>query len=264
MAVLKRHRRVKFVLLGVGWSSASELRLLRAAKLHGMRVVVYLDHWVNYRERFGYPRSNWKENLPHEIWLGDAHGISLARKLFPKQVKLRTVPNRHFAEMQEQYRRLARSGAHAQRDLLFISEPLSKPLNSFGDPSGIRFTETGVLRDLLQCLHRLHFAHTIIVRLHPMERRNKYDHLAARYSKKLALSVSGSHELIHDIAPTRVVVGMDSMALYIASLCGTMSISYIPNSSYRRTLPPHSVVRASSKKALYALLAEALDRKRPI
>ena len=69
------------VLTGTSWSSELERRMILQAKEEGIKCAAYLDHWVNYRERFGFPSQDWMENLPDEIWCGDEYAMQILRKI---------------------------------------------------------------------------------------------------------------------------------------------------------------------------------------
>ena len=49
--------------------------------------MVYLDHWMNYRERFGYPSQGWQKNVPAELWVGDSHALTLVKKDYQKLMR---------------------------------------------------------------------------------------------------------------------------------------------------------------------------------
>src|SRR3989344_7845773 len=71
------------LLVSIDWSSTGVRDILHQAKRRGIHRVVYLDHWVYYRERLGYPQPGWEINLPDEFWAGDSYGLELAMGLFP-------------------------------------------------------------------------------------------------------------------------------------------------------------------------------------
>ncbi|PIT93554.1 hypothetical protein COU00_03730, partial [Candidatus Falkowbacteria bacterium CG10_big_fil_rev_8_21_14_0_10_43_11] len=95
-----------FLLTGTSWASGIEFKYVKQAKKLGVKTAVYLDHWTNYRERFGYPRLGWENNLPEEIWVGDKYALELAKRKFIGKIKLRLVENLYFKEVKKQYRNL--------------------------------------------------------------------------------------------------------------------------------------------------------------
>jgi hypothetical protein len=67
------------VLCGTG-STGFEIFAWRMAKVFGVRTVVWLDHWKNYRERF---ETEDGLSLPDEVWVCDEHAYHLARAALP-------------------------------------------------------------------------------------------------------------------------------------------------------------------------------------
>ena len=59
-----------WLLCGTGWQSDLEWSLIQEAKKQGKKVISFLDHWVNYQERF--TRNNNKY-LPDKIWVGEIY-----------------------------------------------------------------------------------------------------------------------------------------------------------------------------------------------
>ena len=59
-----------WLLSGTSWQSDLEWGLIQEAKKQGKKVISFLDHWVNYQERF--TRNNNKYLLD-EIWVGEIY-----------------------------------------------------------------------------------------------------------------------------------------------------------------------------------------------
>jgi len=102
---LLKNNNIKMVLFGTGWVflSSIELELIKITRKQGIKSVSFIDHWVNYRERFGYPLKNWKNNLPDEIWAGDKYAFLIAKKLFNKILPIKLVKNPYFKEIKNKY-----------------------------------------------------------------------------------------------------------------------------------------------------------------
>jgi len=103
--ILKKNSNVEALLLDTSWESSLEIKFLKEAKKSGIRTIAFLDHWINYRERFGYPYKAWKKNLPDEIWVGDKYAFNLAKKKFPG-IKISLVPNPYFKEIRREYKQI--------------------------------------------------------------------------------------------------------------------------------------------------------------
>ncbi len=239
--ILADYRDVGCLLTGTSWASSVEIDFICVAKRKGLRTVVFLDHWVNYRERFGYPRKNWKENLPNEIWVGDKHALRLAKKKFDGMV-VKYVPNPYFSEIRKEYER-ARESQKSGGGLLFVSEPLNSDINCFGDKRKKVVSEEKILENILEELKRLQFNNKIIVRLHPSENKDKYNKLLDKYKTELTIEKSNKKNAFKDLARVTTVLGMSSMFLVVANLCGKKVISYMPGkSNIKFVLPKEKII----------------------
>ncbi|MBI5412978.1 hypothetical protein HZA42_01350 [Candidatus Peregrinibacteria bacterium] len=226
-----------FILFGIGWSSLFEISALQEALRRGITTVVYLDHWLNYRERFGYPQDGWKKRLPNEIWVGDSYAESIAKKEFP-EILIRFVPNRSFDDAKARYASIADTIKEDPEAVLFLGEPMNEPINAMGMKRKMMFTEFDVLDDMLYVLSKKDEAPPlIIIRLHPSESKDKYNLVIAKYSSLFKIRISEATDLCIDLAAVGVVIGMESMALVVAYLCGKRTISYLPDESKQCGLP---------------------------
>ena len=70
-----------WIICGTSWQSNLEKNAIIYANKINRKVVSFLDHWVNYRERF---ILKGKIHLPSEIWVGDNEAKIIARKEIPE------------------------------------------------------------------------------------------------------------------------------------------------------------------------------------
>ncbi|MCC6563340.1 hypothetical protein IT087_00430 [Candidatus Uhrbacteria bacterium] len=206
------------VVAGPGWNSPLEFEFIKTAKRMKIPTVVYLDHWMNYRLRFGYPRDGWEENLPDEIWVGDEAALRIAQEEFPGMA-ISLVPNEHMHEIRESFSAI-QSKVKEESDLvLFLSEPMSEPTTIFGDLQDVSFDEFGVLQDLISRVKGS--TYRLVVRMHPSESKEKY--------QSFGVKISDEPELLTDLARASVIVGMSTMALAHAAACGKKVWSLWPD-----------------------------------
>lgn len=234
------------VLTSIDWSSDLTTRVRREARKKKIYTIVYLDHWVYYRERLGYPQPGWEAALPDEFWAGDEYSFKLAKELFPG-VSVRLEPNLYFEEVKKDFRQylLENKKSPVADSLLFISEPISATNSVFG-ASHIT-DEHRVLKSLLGALAEANFKKKIIIRFHPSEKPNKYDDLLTRYREKLVIEKSFGRSIYDDLAASSAVVGMESMALVVALLCGKKVVSLLPNCA----LPFPEIQKAASVQNIH-------------
>lgn len=244
--------RPDYLLTGTSWASDFELDFIRHAKNHGIRTASFLDHWFNYRERFGYP-GNWKKNLPDIVFVSDKWAYEIALKNgFPCGI-LRKVENPYFEEITKEARQIKMQYKDNKKNrrirMLCISQPVSRhALKCHSIPDYWGYTEFDVLEDLLKAINmqEKEFATELKIRFHPAEKMNKYSGLLnkKRYrgmSKLISFSNPMTDLLIEDCVWADVVVGSDSMALVVALIIGKYAISYVPNMKKTCYLPQKEI-----------------------
>lgn len=215
------------VLYGTGWQNHIEYHFLAYAKAHTIPSIAFLDHWTNYRERFGYPEKNWEHNLPSFIAAHDQTSFDKAQSFgLPNVI---AIKNYALATQLKEAQNVL--GKIQERDtLLFLSEPTAKvATRSFGDAYAWGFTEKEVFEDILTCKEKFG-CKNILIRLHPSDTPECY--------QAIDPNAEFSHStLLEDIARAKVVIGIDTIALYTAYLLGKKVISYIPSNQRECCVP---------------------------
>jgi hypothetical protein len=212
------------VLCGTGWQSDWELSAIGAARAAGKRSIAFLDHWVNYRERFTRGAS---VVLPDELWVGDAIALDLARRELP-EVPARLVENPYLLDVREALAASPPQPAVDGTRVLYVCEPVREhALKQFGNERHWGYTEEDALRFFLDHAGRLGGSiASIVVRPHPSEPAAKYAPLLR--GCPLPWQFSNQPDLLADIAAADVVVGCNSMAMVIALVAGRRVVCCIP------------------------------------
>jgi hypothetical protein len=216
-----------WVLCGSSYPSDFELKVLAKARARGKRSVVFLDHWINYRERF---LRNDNLVLPDEFFVGDEVARDIAHQVFP-DFKVSVIRNPYFEDIKQKYYELENvfvAGSKGGMKILFVSQPFSElqGVEGVGIPSR-GYDEMDSLKFLLHKISTNEIAvDNLIVRPHPAEKKKKYDFLIGRY--EFHISVDGNSDLIEQMVRADVVVGIDSMALAVAAFLGKIVVSSIP------------------------------------
>lgn len=237
---------------GTSWQSDLERDAIAAARSAGRRSVAWLDHWVNYRERF--TRADGSLVLPDVLRVGDAHALAMARAAFGNETgpAIELQPNAYFADVVDAYR-AARARqvppAPGVLRLLFIGEPVSEHAERrFGNPRHWGYTEVEALEWLLAQLRLLARGGakvtSVRVRPHPAERSDKYD--AVLRHAPVPASTGGGSSLAEDLATVEIVAGCGSMALALAALCGLRAVSCIPPGGTPMSLPFAEIERLAA------------------
>jgi len=214
------------VLYGTGWQNHLEYHFLDYAKAHKLLSIAFLDHWTNYRERFGYPEKSWENNLPSFIVAHDQTSFDKAKLELPNVIAIKNYAlHVQLKEAQNILATLPETDT-----LLFLSEPTAKvATRSFADAYSWGFTEKEVFEDIL--LNQEKFGcKNILIRLHPSDTPKCY--------QTIDPNANFSHaSLLEDIARAKVVIGIDTIALYTAYLLGKYVLSYIPSTKRECCVP---------------------------
>ena len=228
-------RQAEWVLCGTSWQSELEFDAIKLARALGKRSVAFLDHWVNYRERF---ERKGDLNLPDEIWVGDPIAAELAGKIFD-HTPIRLVENPYFMDIRAEMLAapVVRSGDTERLAVLYVCEPVHEhALRQYGDERYWGYTEEDALRYFLANVAVLGKpVERILIRPHPSEAANKYDWAKDEFD--LPIAFGGSRSLFEEIADSDVVVGCSSMAMVVGLLAGKRVISSIPPGGPRCALP---------------------------
>ena len=222
------------VLCGTSWQSDLEFRAIVLAQKRGKRSRAFLDHWVNYRERF---TRNGATVLPDEIWVGDSIAKSLADAAFPG-MDVRNVGNPYFGDIMEEIaQRSAGRQPGATGSVLYVCEPIREhALLRYGDERYWGYTEEEALRYFLDNTGVLGSGlDRIVIRRHPAETAGKYDWAAARSG--IPVAFGRGRPLLEEILESDFVVGCSSMAMVVGLLAGKRVISCIPPGGRGCTLP---------------------------
>jgi hypothetical protein len=215
-----------FLLCGTSWQSDIEWQAIAMARAAGKTSVAFLDHWVNYSERF---TRGGITHLPDEIWVGDALAESMAQNLFPG-VTIILVENPYFNDLKKELDEfmMPQECDPGGLRILYVCEPIREhALRNYGNEHHWGYTEEGAIRFFLANTDLLGAPiGRIVIRPHPSEPSGKYDWVSQEYD--LRIMTGGAISLIKEVAASDVVVGCESMAMVVGLLAGRRVISCIP------------------------------------
>jgi hypothetical protein len=223
------------ILTGTSWASDIELQAIKIARERGIRTASFLDHWVNYVERFQHRNISI---MPDEIWVGDEVALQMARSLFTA-IPLKLVPNPYFEDIRETLADMQKpsSSVDIEPYILYLCEPVREHARKeFGDDYYWGYTEESALEYFLSNRHVLESGtNRLLIRPHPSESTGKYQW--ATESSGAIVSISSGKTLLEDIAPAAMVVGCESTAMVIGLISGKQVVSCIPPGGRPCSLP---------------------------
>ncbi len=228
-------------LCGTSWQSDIEWQAIGAAKAAGKPVYAFLDHWINYRQRFV---RDGIEQLPDEIWVGDESALQLAREVFP-EISVKLVANAYFDDIRDEIASIQQTQnvcrAEGKLRVLFVSEPISEHgLKEYGDPRHWGYTEFDALRYFFANLSAFGSQiESVVIRPHPSEDASKYETITSEFGE--ITSVGGDRSLVHEIIDSDLIVGCESMALVVGLLAGRRVVSVIPPGGQPCCLPQPAI-----------------------
>ena len=228
------------IICGTSWNSDIEFNAIKLTRSLGKRSIAFLDHWVNYRDRF--VRSG-KIVLPDEIWVGDTIAQTIAKEVFPA-LSVTLVDNPYFKDVREDlhFTQAHRSTNPDSIAVLYVCEPISTHASlRHGDARFWGYVEEDALRYFLSNIAALgKQIDRILIRRHPSEQLDKY--AWAKNEFKLPIEFSGTRSLIEEIQDSDVIVGCESMAMVVAIIAGKKVISSIPPNGRACVLPHTEII----------------------
>jgi hypothetical protein len=223
------------VLCSMSWQSDLEYRAVQQARGSNKHVVVFLDHWVNYRGRLVRSASSL---MPDEIWVGDRYAYELAAREFPG-VLVRQVANYFWHDVEEEVRAFgpARRSSVGGVDILYVGEIIEEFSLSRGvDAPPYNYTERLALEYFLDNLAIVfESVNSVTIRPHPAEPPDKYAWATRRYGSTVRSSSNAT--LVEDICNADVVVGCESMAMVLGVIAGKRVLCSIPPGGKPCALP---------------------------
>ena len=225
-------------LCGTSWESSIECNLIKESKSIGKKVISYLDHWTNYKQRF--IRNN-KIYLPDEIWVGDRYAMKIAKENFDN-IKIILKKNPLIKYYKDLYKKECQAASVIPNSILFLSDNIEEALfKQYNNKNFWGYNDQDSLKYFIDNCEKLNFDlnRSIDIRLHPSEiSRKKWD----IKNKKFCISISTEKNLIKDIVKHEVIVGSTSMAMVISLICNKKVICSIPPYGEDCPLPFNKIV----------------------
>ena len=218
--ILKGH--IDLLLASTGRSSDLSTNFIALAKSHSIKTVTILEHWLGYKERFGYPSRDWRSNLPDEIWVVDKLARKIAEKEFGKAARIKIKPNFYFKDLRAEYSKSSASKDRRYFNVLFLNQPILKKIAS--KKKKIKITEMGKVTKLINFMKTMNCSRPIrfTIRQHPIESRSGFAEVVKGNTDcsnfRVVLSDPSRNSLVEDVKSADVVIGIQSSALTIASL----------------------------------------------
>ena len=211
---------VDAVVTSTGWQSNFEYDAIQWARQHNIQCASYLDHWVNYQDRF---IRDGNTLFPDEIWVGDRDAFNLANELFSLNIfKLRFMRNQYFSELKQK----VASHITKANSILICLEPIR---------NGITYSDA--YPRLVHYLSNSKYQKkNVVIRDHPSGCDTGLELLEGLLTPQFNISIS-QQALWQDLTCACAVVGYQSSVLAYACYLKITAISYFPADKLEPILP---------------------------
>lgn len=223
-----------WVLCGTGWQSSFERQAIALGRALGKKTVAFLDHWVNYLERF---EEDGHSICPDEIWVGDIDAERIARALFD-QTPVFLQSNPYVDDLLAEILRIqTRESRSVASRVLYVCEPIADHAQAqYGNERHWGYTEHDALRFFLTNMAALGQPMDFItIRPHPSEQTDKYHWVQDLV--QLPIEFGGQKTLLEETLGSDIIVGCESMAMVVGLLARKRVISTIPPGGRTCQLP---------------------------
>lgn len=228
-------------IFGTSWGKSLDKDILNKISSKHTKSVAIVDFWTNYQVRFG-------KVLPDFICVMDsAVKTELVNIGIPAGI-IKVTGNPYF----DSFLRNIRSGKEEKNKILFISQPLFKQNNNSG------INEIKILEDIIKTLNEFGQSFNLVLRLHPLDDKMKYNNYLDKNITLDNLTLNDS------LSRASVVIGMNSVVLFQAVQAGKQVISYKPHNKSTSLWTENQFrlgIQVKSKKALKKIMALALQNK---
>jgi len=214
----------KILISGTGWQTNIEKKARADAKKNKIKSIAFLDHWVNYKERFIYKDAL---QMPDELWVVDKYAFEIATNIF-SNIPIKIVDDFYLKDQLK----LINEPALESNQLLYILEPIR---DNWGKSIQGEFQ---ALDYFFRNIHKLELPENtiIVLRPHPSESRSKYEIYKKNHDYEVKIE-SDNTTLASSISSSKWVAGCQSYAMSIAIAANRNVICSLPPAAPYCKLP---------------------------
>lgn len=207
--------RYNTIITGTSWRFKNEIETIKEF-INKKKIITILDEVSYVKRRF---KLNNKYYFPNEIWVPKK--IVISKKIFPKNVKIKKIPNYYFLDFKKKLSKL-KTHSNSKRNFLYLTQPNSKVNKSMGKKT--YKDEKYFFKKFLIKLSEYSIKNSCItLRVHPSEQSSKYNKIINNFNN---LSIKKSKlSLEKDLKKNFFVVGYNTNAMRLAFLNKNMVIT---------------------------------------
>jgi len=204
------------LITGTGWQTTLERDATSIARRYSKKCFVVLDHWQDYRTRFQNPNGEF--SFPDEFLVTDTLALALASAQIP-EIPIHLIKDVHIESLINQFD-LTRANNHEHSTpILYLSD---------GQPYSIHseFSQIAQLAKFIESRNKVELFYgtslnKINIRPHPADASVNFP---PSEIQGIGINVvNGS--LLENLTNSSLVIGTDSMAMYIAMRLGKRTLT---------------------------------------
>jgi len=232
-------KNASWALVGTGWQTDLERNAMKLCAETGITCVAVIDHWVNYRERFANLADGERPDL---IVVTDPIAEALAREQLT-WAPVALWPNTLSERLKRALVAARKDQAEKNPYLLWLQEPIRSEDGSMSDP----LVDTRYAPKIWQLLNEVMRDQSLtrlVVRSHPSQECVTYE----ANTPCVEVHDGSQVPLFQDLAGAAQCLGINTYALYLASLTGTTVASVASTIGLPSAIPDELVVGYSSPR----------------
>jgi len=222
-------KNIDFFICGTGTSDFEKKALIEAKK-NKIFTFSVIDHYTKYRERFLYKKKYY---FPDVILTTSKEAFKKAKLFFP-EIKISLIKNYFLFDFKK---RIESQKGKSKKYIVYVSEPYSNFNLDY---------EFKSLDYLLKNYDKMKFkSKKIIIKLHPRDKKNKYDKIIKAYKGKFIISLNSDIDNVRLLSQAEAIIGLCSYLLEISSKVGLKTFSCI--------LPYQNQIKKLNQKNIFNL-----------
>jgi hypothetical protein len=211
-------------------------KAIQFAKKNRIQTLLVLDHWTFYQERV---LKNEKDFLPDKIIVFDLYAKKILKDYFPI-IKCKLIPNPYLIEVSKKIINSKKNNKSKSLDILYCTDAnesmktslVGKSFRKYGynefEALEFFFNNIDVFKEKIN---------SITIRVHPAEKKDKYNKLIKKYSNRLIINIDNKTPLAFQIIKSNMIVGCETFPMVIGVYSNKRVVCSIPPGGNMCPLP---------------------------
>jgi hypothetical protein len=222
----------EIILFGSG-TGTLEYKILQKSILCKKYTIVFLENWVNFKERIA--RTS-KSLLPNEIWVSDEIAYYLAKKYFKNLIKIKKIQNYYLKSFTKKTKKLIK-----KNKIIYLSPnyDLAGVTNKYRKKKDLKIFE--IFLSKMKILNKIIKQKKLFIDLllHPSEDESKYNNFKKKYPK--LITILFKKNLKNVLFNYKYAVSTNSYALFVSKKIGLITFNNIKKTGIKKSIPSNYI-----------------------